>query len=74
MLNVLSNGKQHDITIALMVKVQLFCGIAGSVSTTTKSFCGLSSCKLYLCKGRKFLTLHNVLFYLLNLMVVLQVY
>jgi len=38
MPNVLSNGKQHDITTALMVKVQLFCGIAGSVSTTAKSF------------------------------------
>jgi hypothetical protein len=37
MLNVLRDGEQHDITIALMVKVQLFCGVVNSVSTTTKS-------------------------------------
>jgi len=38
MLNVLSSGKQHDITITLMVRVQLFCGVANNVSTIAKSF------------------------------------
>ncbi len=38
MLNVLSSGKQHDITTTLMVKVQCFCGVAGNVSTIAKSF------------------------------------
>ncbi len=38
MLNVLSSGEQHDIAIALMVTVQLFCGVVNSVSTTTKYF------------------------------------
>jgi hypothetical protein len=37
-MNVLSRGKQHDITIALMVEVQLFCVVVGSVSTVPKSF------------------------------------
>jgi hypothetical protein len=27
---LLSSGKQHDITIALMVKVQLFCGVTSN--------------------------------------------
>jgi hypothetical protein len=38
MLNVLNNGKQHNIETDLMVKVQLFCGVLSSVSTTAKSF------------------------------------
>jgi hypothetical protein len=38
MLNVLSSGKQHDIAMTLMVRVQLFCGVANSVSTIAKSF------------------------------------
>jgi hypothetical protein len=38
MLNVLSNGEQHDIVAALMVRVQLFCGVVNSDSTMAKSF------------------------------------
>jgi hypothetical protein len=38
MLNVLNSGEWHHITIALIVRVQLFCGVTSSVSTTTKSF------------------------------------
>ncbi len=38
MLNVLDNGEQHNITTTLMVSVQLFCGVANNVSTTTNFF------------------------------------
>jgi hypothetical protein len=38
MLNVLSSGKQHNITTTLMVRVQLFCGVANSVFTMAKCF------------------------------------
>jgi hypothetical protein len=37
-------------------------------------FCDLSNCELCLCEGKKKLVVLNVLFCLLNLMVVLQVY
>ncbi len=38
MLNVLDRGEQHNIATTLMVRVQLFCGVAGNVSAMAKSF------------------------------------
>jgi hypothetical protein len=67
-LNVLSSGEQHDIAIALMVRVQLFCGVANSVSTMTKYFV-VGQVAGYVSVKAKNLALFNVLFRLLNLMV-----
>jgi len=38
MLNALDSGEQHNIATTLMVRVQLFCGVASNVSTMAKSF------------------------------------
>jgi hypothetical protein len=38
MLNVLNSGEHHNIINALMVKVQLFCGVINNVSIMAKSF------------------------------------
>jgi hypothetical protein len=74
MLNVLSNGKQHDITTTLMVKVQLFCGVASSVFTIAKSFAVCRVVGYVSVEGKNNLALHNVIFCLLDLMIILQVY
>jgi hypothetical protein len=37
-LNVLNRGEQCNIATTLMVRAQLFCGVANNVSTMTKSF------------------------------------
>jgi len=74
MLNVLSNGKQHNIATTLMVKVQLFCGVASSVSTIAKSFVVCRVAGYVYVEGKNNLALHNVIFCLLDLIVILQVY
>jgi hypothetical protein len=43
---LLSSGKQNEITIAMMVRVQLFCGVINNVSTIANFFVVLSSCVL----------------------------